>query len=63
MKQQAQDKKDHEKIFGRLRLTENDRTVCDEKDTTVKNSIGKLEGNQKWGVVIILGTQIINQTI
>lgn len=56
MKRQEQDKKEHDEIFLRLRKVEAGRVACDERHKTSKTSTGKLESNQKWGVVFIIGS-------
>ena len=52
------DKKDHDEIFKRLRDVENGRTRSDEKHRVTKDAVAKLETNQRWGVIVVLGTII-----
>ena len=59
IKQQEQDRKDHDEIFQRLRTSESGRAAHDEKHKVANNRIDDLEGNQRWGVITVLGLIIV----
>lgn len=62
IKQQIQDQKEHDEMFIRLRAVENGQ-IATSKDITlsveivrpIEASVKKLENNQRWGVITILG--------
>ena len=56
IKQQEQDKKDHDEIFTRLRAAESGSVAHDEKQKVANDRIDDLEDNQRWGVILILGS-------
>ena len=58
MKQQKDDKKDHDEIFSRLRIAESGRVACDVKHAAEKKRVTQLETNQRWGVIVIVGSII-----
>jgi len=56
MKQQAQDRKEHEEIFIRLRKVEAGRVACDERHKTSEASTGELKSDQRWVVGLIFAS-------
>ncbi len=56
MKQQEEYKQDHDEIFTRLRKAEQGRASCDEKHKFIKNDVIALKKNQRWGIVLIIGS-------